>query len=146
MESFNSLAKVKARLADIAPDIALTKTDCGEYRVTFKIEFIGAALQIAGRPAQIEKAESLAAYETDLESAYETALAMVKTMARNLPPVETPARQTIDLTPTWESLIPTFVMLIENGDAKGRATAIDELKRVAAFADSVIAERKESGQ
>lgn len=50
--------------------------------------------------------------------------------------------RTIDVTPSWESMIPVLVMLIENSNAKGRATAIDELTRLARFADSVIAESK----
>lgn len=49
---------------------------------------------------------------------------------------------TIDLTPTWVSLIPYFVAAIENGTDEGRRIAIDELKRLAAFADAKIAEDK----
>ena len=35
----------------------------------------------------------------------------------------------IDMTPTWEELVPTFVAMIENGDAKARAFAIGEITR-----------------
>jgi hypothetical protein len=43
---------------------------------------------------------------------------------------------TIDLTPTWRSLIPLFVTAIEDGTPTGRAMAIEELYRLADFADA----------
>lgn len=147
MESFTSLAATKAALAESAPDIILTKTDSNEYRITFKLAFIDAALGIKGRPAQIEKAESLAAYETDLESAYETALAMVKNMARNLPavePIAAPAKpaRVIDMTPTWAGILPGLLAILESGTGEGRKIAREELTRLASIADSFIAEQK----
>lgn len=51
-----------------------------------------------------------------------------------------PAGRVIVMTPTWESLIPAFVMLIENGDSKGRARAIEELNRLAKAGDHLVAE------
>lgn len=42
---------------------------------------------------------------------------------------------TIDLTPTWESLVPTFILLIESGNNKGRNAALEELTRMAQIAD-----------
>jgi hypothetical protein len=51
--------------------------------------------------------------------------------------------QYIDVTPTWEQSVNIFVLLIENGDTKGRATAIAELKRMARIADAYVAEHKQ---
>ena len=47
------------------------------------------------------------------------------------------ARQvgTIDLTPTWRGLVPLIVEGIRNGTDAGRAIAIEELYRLADFAD-----------
>lgn len=51
--------------------------------------------------------------------------------------------ETIKFTPTWESSMPALIMLIENGDAKGKAFARDELMRLARAADAVIAKCEE---
>jgi len=58
--------------------------------------------------------------------------------------IRTPGRHefTIDATPTWVSLIPVFVAVIENGSAEGRKIAIEELTRLAKFADEVNAREK----
>lgn len=48
----------------------------------------------------------------------------------------------IDVTPTWESMVPVFVMLIENGNSKARKTAIEEMTRMAQMLDAFIAEHK----
>lgn len=53
---------------------------------------------------------------------------------------------TIDLTPTWEEILSTLLVLIENGDAKGRATARAELTRMAKLADLFVASQKANGQ
>lgn len=50
--------------------------------------------------------------------------------------------KTIDITPTWENLVPAFLALIENGDAKGRETAIAEITRMAKVADMHVAASK----
>jgi len=43
---------------------------------------------------------------------------------------------TIDITPTWEALLPSLVYLAVNGTtAESRKTAMDELTRMARFAD-----------
>lgn len=42
----------------------------------------------------------------------------------------------IDLTPTWQGIVPALILLIENGNAEGRKFAQEELMRLAAFADS----------
>ena len=46
---------------------------------------------------------------------------------------------TIDLTPTWVGLIPLFVTAIEHGTPVARAGAIEELYRLAAYADDMKA-------
>jgi hypothetical protein len=50
--------------------------------------------------------------------------------------------RTIDVTPTWSGLVHAFVALIENGTAEGRATAISEIRRMAAIADEAVAAQK----
>ena len=52
--------------------------------------------------------------------------------------VAPPKAQFIDLTPTWVGLVPLLVTLIENGDAQGRRTAIEEMTRMAAAADRLV--------
>lgn len=49
---------------------------------------------------------------------------------------------TIDLTPTWEQILPTLLMLLENGNAEGRKTARTELARMARIADEHVAQSK----
>jgi hypothetical protein len=52
--------------------------------------------------------------------------------------------ETINLTPTWRGLLPALVELAINGETlTARKCAMDELYRLADFADSVIAERNE---
>lgn len=48
----------------------------------------------------------------------------------------------IDMAPTWEGLIPMFIAAIENGTPTARSTAIDELYRLAQFADKKNADAK----
>jgi hypothetical protein len=49
---------------------------------------------------------------------------------------------TIDLTPSWRSLVPIFVAAIEDGTPTGRAMAIEEIYRLADFADKTNSENK----
>lgn len=51
------------------------------------------------------------------------------------------AARTIDVTPSWEGLLPAFLALIENGTSEGRAIAVAELTRMARLADNAIASR-----
>lgn len=51
---------------------------------------------------------------------------------------------TIDITPTWSSLVPALVALIENSNHKGRQVAMDELKRMAELADAYVKIQKAS--
>lgn len=50
----------------------------------------------------------------------------------------------VDITPTWEALIPVMIMLIESGSADGRKQAIGELTRLAKAMDETIAESKKA--
>ena len=43
---------------------------------------------------------------------------------------------TIDLTPTWREILPALLAIFESGD---RQTAIDELSRMASYADKHVA-------
>lgn len=49
---------------------------------------------------------------------------------------------TLNLTPTWEGLVPAFIALIENGTTEGRSTAITEITRMAQIADQAVAASK----
>lgn len=50
---------------------------------------------------------------------------------------------TIDITPTWEELVPLLVQVAANGETrKARETAMDELKRLARAVDEMNAEAK----
>lgn len=49
---------------------------------------------------------------------------------------------TIDLTPSWRSLIPSFIAVLQDGTPEGRRIATEELYRLADFADAHIAEGK----
>ena len=43
--------------------------------------------------------------------------------------------QTVDVTPTWESLVPTFINIIRDGKREALKGAEEELKRMAWAAD-----------
>lgn len=49
---------------------------------------------------------------------------------------------TLDLTPTWAGLMPAFFAILESGTGEGPAIAKAELTRLAAWADSTIADNK----
>lgn len=48
----------------------------------------------------------------------------------------------IDVKPTWESMVPIIIALLENSNAQGRATAISEMTRMAQIADAHVAQSK----
>lgn len=50
---------------------------------------------------------------------------------------------TIDLTPTWEAILPMFLTALDIGTAEGQAIARAELKRMAQLADLYVASQKE---
>lgn len=151
MSKAPTFAAVKAQLAETAPTMTIRKTSDSEYRVTFRIDAIRAAFpEITAAAKLSEKAESLAAYESDLVDAYETAKAMYRVgLVSDVQPAtaqpsetdsgirmdEKTGRRYIDMTPTWSAMLSTFRMLVENGDATGRATAWQEIGRMAALAD-----------
>lgn len=54
--------------------------------------------------------------------------------------------KTINVTPTWQGLVPVFVALIENGAPEGRKFAVDELRRMARIADRAVAARDDAGE
>ena len=45
--------------------------------------------------------------------------------------------QTVDLTPTWQEILPALIILLEN--PKSRQVALDELSRMARLADQQVA-------
>lgn len=49
---------------------------------------------------------------------------------------------TINIMPNWEGSVGMLVLLIEKGDAKGRATAIAELTKMGKLADLYVASQK----
>lgn len=147
-----SLSAVREALAAHAPGITIRKQDCGEYRVTFTQEAIAAAFPGMTRAERIEKAESLASYDSDICGAYETGKAMFRTglnpaTAENEAPAaneaDKPGREYIDMTPTWADMESTFRMLIENGNAEGRRTAWAEIGKALRLADERNAMAKE---
>lgn len=50
--------------------------------------------------------------------------------------------ETIDLTPTWEGILPGLIAALRYGTAEGQQIAEEELTKLARFADAVNAERK----
>jgi hypothetical protein len=49
---------------------------------------------------------------------------------------------TVDLTPTWEEMVQTLLMLLMNGNSEGRETAQVEIMRMAGLADRYVASTK----
>ncbi len=47
--------------------------------------------------------------------------------------------KTIDITPTWESILPALLAVIENGNFEGRKIALEEITRMAQLADLYVA-------
>lgn len=144
MNASVTLSAAKAALAARAPGITLRKAEGGDFRVTFTLDAIAAAFPAMTRPELIEKAESLAAYENDAESALATGLAMAETGLRPAPATaeaapapeaDKPGREYIDMTPTWAAMESTFRLLIENGNAEGRRTAWGEIAKALRLAD-----------
>lgn len=50
-----------------------------------------------------------------------------------------PTKFTIDLTPTWEGMMPAIIAVLQNGSAKGQAIAIEELMKLAKSVDAMNA-------
>lgn len=49
---------------------------------------------------------------------------------------------TIDLTPTWVSILPIMIACIKDGSPEGQKIAREELARMAGLADLYVAEHK----
>jgi hypothetical protein len=49
---------------------------------------------------------------------------------------------TIDMTPTWEGILPLLLVLYESRDKIRRETALSELRRMAKIADAYVAKAK----
>lgn len=50
--------------------------------------------------------------------------------------------ETVEQTPTWEGLMPLYLMAYENGASDGRRAALKELQRMAKIADAYVASEK----
>jgi hypothetical protein len=50
--------------------------------------------------------------------------------------------ETVDATPSWEAVLPIYLMAYENGSNKGRGAALEELQRMAKLADLYLASKK----
>lgn len=149
MTAPKSLSALRSAMATAAPDMVARCND-GEYRVTFSLVAIAAAFPDWTRAEMIDKAESVAAYETDAESALATAIAMTAIGLRPAPlkltgstaTAEPAARDDgakvvgfIDMTPTWAEMLPVMLLVMTDGNATGRASIKIELERMAALAD-----------
>jgi hypothetical protein len=51
--------------------------------------------------------------------------------------------QTIDVTPSWEGVLPYLITIIENGSFEGHRLAREELHRMARLADLAVRMKKE---
>ncbi len=48
----------------------------------------------------------------------------------------------IDVTPTWEEILPTLLTVYADGNATGRTAAREELERMARLADAYVKQQK----
>ena len=51
--------------------------------------------------------------------------------------------RTIDLTPTWETAVRIYIMVLEEGAEEGKAIARQELLRLARQYDTLVADLKQ---
>ena len=58
-------------------------------------------------------------------------------MPANTTPSTPSAPRVIDLTPTWEGLLPALIAVIAHGSESSRATAIESLRQVCAAVDEM---------
>lgn len=49
--------------------------------------------------------------------------------------------ETIDITPTWRSILQPILVLLEIGTVEGKQIAREELERMADLADRYVAEK-----
>lgn len=50
--------------------------------------------------------------------------------------------EVIDCTPTWEGILPTYLLILRDANATGRKSAIEELTNMARTADAAVKMRK----
>ena len=48
--------------------------------------------------------------------------------------------RTIDITPSWETAVTIYIMVLENGTEEGKASAREELLRLARNYDALVAD------
>lgn len=58
---------------------------------------------------------------------------------------KTPAG-TIDITPTWKAVLPVFLIALQHGNAVGQRVAMEELRRMADFADRYVESAKKEAE
>jgi len=51
--------------------------------------------------------------------------------------------RTIDMTPTWEAAVRIYLLVLEDGEEKGKEMAREELLRLARQYDELVADTKE---
>jgi hypothetical protein len=51
--------------------------------------------------------------------------------------------RTIDMTPTWETAVRIYMMVLEDGTDEGKVTAREELLRLARQYDALVADMKQ---
>jgi hypothetical protein len=49
----------------------------------------------------------------------------------------------IDITPTWETAVHIYLMVLEEGEEKGKVAAREELLRLARNYDALVADMKQ---
>lgn len=132
-------------------DVTVTTRDTvREYRAAIyqtrnacNLQTVEVALYLAGRMLpEGHKADVIAAVIAHYVELFGLAAFDQEYVPAPYSPAPAPAPVTIDMTPTWASLVPAFVAMIESGTAQSRAMAIEELTRLARFADGEIARRK----
>lgn len=56
-----------------------------------------------------------------------------------------PAQEYIDATSSWVEMVSVIEMLLINGNAEGRETARQELRKMGILADAYVSHLKEAG-
>ena len=51
--------------------------------------------------------------------------------------------RTIDMTPSWETAVRIYIMVLEDGEEKGKEMAREELMRLARNYDELVADLKQ---
>ena len=56
----------------------------------------------------------------------------------------THATEMVDITPTWQEILPTILILLKSDNHKTRELAVSELRRMAGLADGYVQLSKEN--